>query len=221
MATIVLKKDQLSALLAALSEAHVLYAPVDVEGVVRFRRLSASDEVHLDGANSGVPPKELVLPSRETLYEFTQDQVTETLPDEKRVIVGVRPCDARALTILDGVFDSEDVKDPFYVSWRTNTVIIALACNEPRATCFCSSVGGDPFGEDGADVLLVDLGDTYEAKSLTDVGNELLAKAKGSKPKAGASKKLSAAARKKAGADVDVEDVVAKLASIPSRCVPN
>ncbi len=214
MAAIALKKDQLSSFLAGLGEEHVLYAPVDVEGVVRFRRVSASDEIHLDGPNSGVSPKEIFLPSRETLYEFTQDQVTEKLPDEKRVVVGIRPCDVRALTILDGVFDSEDVKDPFYISWRTNTVIVALACNEPRATCFCSSVGGDPFGEDGSDVLLVDLGDTYEAKAITEKGKKLLETVKGSKPKAGASKKLSLAARKKAGADVDVDDVVAKLASI-------
>ncbi len=214
MATVAIKKDQFSALLAALAEEYVLYAPVNVAGKVRFGRVGSPDEVRLDDTNSGVPPKELFLPSCETLYEFAQDQMTEKLPDEKRVIVGIRPCDARALTILDSVFDSEDVKDPFYISRRTNTVTVALACNEPRETCLCASVGGDPFGEDGADVLLVDLGDTYEAKAITEKGKKLLKTVKGAKPKAGASKKLSDAARKKAGADVDVDDVVAKLASI-------
>ncbi len=211
MATIAFKKDKLPSLLAALGEDHALYAPVDVDGVVKFRHVSSPDEVSLDGASSAMSPKGLFLPSRETLYEFKGDQVTETFPEEKRAVVGMRPCDARALSILDTVFDSKDVKDPFYVSRRANTTVIALACNEPLKTCLCSAVGGDPFGEDGADVLLVDLGDSYEAKSITDKGKDLLAKIKGSKPSAGASKKLAASAQKKAGADFKADDVIAKL----------
>ncbi len=221
MATIVLKKDQFSSLLAALAEEYAIYAPLGVEGgegKLRFRRVSSADEVSLDGLNSTVPPKELFLPSCETLWESADGKMTEVLPDEKRIVVGIRPCDARALTILDSVFDSEDVKDPFYVSRRRNTVVVALACNEPRATCLCASVGGDPFGKDGADVLLVDLGDSYEASPLTDRGKELLAKVEGSKPKAGASKKLASAAVTKAGAgpgfDKALGNACEKLASI-------
>jgi ferredoxin len=73
------------------------------------------------------------------------------------------------------VFDTEQIKDPFYVTRRQNTVIVAMACNDPLSSCFCTAVGGDPFGEEGADVLLVDIGDSLLAKSVTDKGKEFLA----------------------------------------------
>ncbi len=212
MAAVVLGKEEFSAFLAELAKEHALYAPVDVDGRTRFARVSSPDQVRLDGRGSTVPPKELFLPSRETLYELAGDEITDEVPEEPRVVLGIRPCDARALAILDGVFDSKDVKDPYYVARRRNTALVALACNEPRATCFCAAVGGDPFGEDGSDVLLIDLGDAYEMKPLTDKGKELLKGVKGSKPKAG--KKAHAAARKKAALEFDLNGVAEKLASM-------
>ena len=80
--------------------------------------------------------------------------------------------------MLDRVFDSDQVKDPFYVERRSNTVVIALGCNRPLSTCFCTALGGDPFGEEGMDVLMGDAGDSFLAKSVTQKGKDFLAKHK-------------------------------------------
>ncbi|MFQ6053921.1 MAG: 4Fe-4S dicluster domain-containing protein, partial [Candidatus Bathyarchaeia archaeon] len=51
---------------------------------------------------------------------------------------------------------------------------VGLACNHPRRTCFCTSLGGSPFGRTGMDLLLVDLGDRYLMEILTEKGGKLV-----------------------------------------------
>jgi ferredoxin len=43
------------------------------------------------------------------------------------------------------------------------------------SSCFCTAVGGDPFGQEGADVLLGDVGDSLLAKAVTSKGRDFLA----------------------------------------------
>ena len=179
MAVSKIKKDQLSKFLTTVSEDYTLFGPKiedNEDNIVTFGSISSFEEMILDYRNSITSPKQLFLPRAEVVYEFDgQNFVNDAIPDQKRVIFGIRPCDCRALTALDRVFDTEQVKDPFYVTRRQNTVLVAMACNDPLSSCFCTAVGGDPFGEEGADVLLVDIGDSLLAKSVTDKGKEFLA----------------------------------------------
>ena len=168
-------KDRLAKFLAAISEEYAVYGPVEEGDVVAFRRVHFAEEMQLDYRNSTVSPKDLFLPRAEVVYEFDgQDFVNDVLPDEKRVIFALRPCDCRALTLLDNVLDTDEVKDPFYVARRQNTVLIALGCSRPLSTCFCTALGGDPFGEEGADVLLGDAGDSMLVRTLTPKGEDFL-----------------------------------------------
>jgi ferredoxin len=170
-------KDRLAGLVDAVSQEYTVYGPRADGEAVAFRRISGADELMLDHRNSTLSPKELFLPRMEVVYEFDGESfVDDALPEEAQVIFGMRPCDCRALTLLDQVFDTEDVKEPFYVARRANTVIVALACDRPLTTCFCTSVGGDPFGEEGADVLLSDTGDSLAAKAVTAKGKDFLAR---------------------------------------------
>ncbi len=50
-----------------------------------------------------------------------------------------------------------------------------MGCNQPLSSCFCTAVGGDPFSEEGADVLLVDIGDSFHAKAVTPKGKDFIA----------------------------------------------
>lgn len=170
-------KDRLAELIAAVCKDYAVYGPMADGDVVSFRRLGAGEQPMLDSYRvSTVSPKELFHPRTEVVYEFDGEKfVDDVLPDEKRVVIGMRPCDCRALTLLDRIFDTEDVKDPFYLARRANTVVIALGCNRPLATCFCTALGGDPFGEEGADVLLGDVGDSLLAKPITSTGKDFLA----------------------------------------------
>ncbi|KKL14142.1 hypothetical protein LCGC14_2518730, partial [marine sediment metagenome] len=74
-------------------------------------------------------------------------------PDEQVVVLGARPCDAAAMEALDQVFQW-DYDDLPYRARRDRTTVVAWACSQPGPECFCSSVGGSPYGAAGSDVLV-------------------------------------------------------------------
>ncbi len=177
MAETTIAKNKLSEFLAALCADCTVYAPTADGDVITFRPLSSPEALALDYRISTVPPKELFLPQTQTVYEFDGKGFAEdALQTEQQVLFGARPCDCRALTLLDSVFDTKEVQDPFYAARRANTVTVAMACDRPLSTCFCTATGGDPFGEDGVDVLLADTGDTLLAKTATPKGKDFLAR---------------------------------------------
>ena len=74
-------------------------------------------------------------------------------------------------------FDTDDYKDPYWLNAYNATTFVGLACDNPESTCFCTSTGCGPYGEEGLDVLLSDMGDYYLAKVLTEKGDALVAAA--------------------------------------------
>lgn len=85
--------------------------------------------------------------------------------------VGIQACDLAAINRLDNVY----VHDPTYRSRRDRLTIVAVACTDPAATCFCVSAGTGPTPGNGADVVLRELDDgTLLAGPRTDSGAELL-----------------------------------------------
>jgi len=175
MLEVTLDKAKLQELLKLLGADRRLVAPVaDKQGTV-FSEITDPSLVCLDAVNTTLSPKEVVFPQWETLYTFEGDRVTKTEPQiEETVLFGVRPCDARAFELLDRVFTWDGVNDPYYLKRREKTLVVALACNVPGEACFCSSVGGSPAGESGADVLGFDLGDRLLLRALTKRGEALL-----------------------------------------------
>ncbi len=92
---------------------------------------------------------------------------------QRTVILGVKACGLRALSVLDRVFLESDPVDPFYKAQRENTIIISGDCTLPGETCFCSLFGESPFPENGFDINLsfIDYGVLAEADER---GRELL-----------------------------------------------
>jgi len=82
---------------------------------------------------------------------------------KKRIIFGIRPCDVNTLSMLDKVY----FDDPYYMKGRENTILISMACNDPRPDCFCLSLGTGPHSSN-ADITLTDLGDRYYAEVKND-----------------------------------------------------
>ena len=175
----ILDKKELPAFVKELASCFQVLAPVRKKEGVVFAAVAASDEICFDAANTRKSVKEHFFPQREQLFAYKDEDIREpSLPDAQRVILGVRPCDARSLAILDNVFSGSDCKDPYYLNKRGNTVVIAMGCATPESTCFCSSIGGDPFATDGADVLMVDTGDSYVLQPVTEKGDGFLANRK-------------------------------------------
>ena len=89
--------------------------------------------------------------------------------------VGMRPCDARALLLLDAVLIQGRYRDPYYARRREGGLVVSLACEHPRKTCFCHALGSGPFDPEGSDVLLCQIApDAFLAKAVTPVGERVL-----------------------------------------------
>ena len=127
-------------------------------------------------------PKKLFMPDGEALFKFEKMGNEVILKDgepewkEKRVLLGVRPCDLAAMAKFDKVFN-EAYEDPFYQERRKNTLIIGMTCNEMTDdSCFCTLTESGPDSDSGYDLLMTDIGDSYFFKSGSPEGERLLEK---------------------------------------------
>jgi len=218
----VLQKENWSSFVQALADARELWLPVKEGPLHKFVPYSSEQEtpVDLEGyANSSVPPKEAVFPQTETMFRYqTGDQ--EICPPEaikERVLLGVRPCDARAMDLVDHVFQWDE-DDTYYLDRRKKTALLGLACHEPFPNCFCTSLEGSPGSTQGLDVLMVDLGESYYLRAVTDRGKKILQSVESSLEEASEQGKQAEEIIKKAegkiGRKVEAEDVPEKLAQL-------
>ena len=125
--------------------------------------------------------KEAFFPLCEDIMTYAKEgqQVTLTDIDPARfpetVLVGVRPCDAAAIPVLDAVF-SWDYQDEFFLERRQKTTIIGLACTQADDACFCTAVGLSPADTRGSDLFLTPLeGGGYTCDSYSEKGETLIA----------------------------------------------
>ena len=175
MASGAIKKTDLTKLIAAVRADGRFYGPVRGPEGVCLAELGPNDEAVIGYANFKLPPKRYFFPRSEVICTYEADSMTETpLAEEKVVIFGIRPCDARALLYLDKVFLGEPFIDPYYGRRRDNSVVISLACGEPLPTCFCTSVGASPAGSEGADMLAFDVGDSLLFETVTERGEAFM-----------------------------------------------
>ena len=172
----VLPKAGLPKLVEKWMEHTTVHAPLRQGDFVQFQPLASPDQMALDVAtNTRYPPKSLLLPQSEAMFRVrggklasTEDEVAPT------VVLGIRPCDTRALQLLDTIFLTEEDEDPYWARRRQQTTIVAIGCSDPCETCFCSTVGTGPFDSRGVDAILTEVRDVYVAEVLTEKGQALL-----------------------------------------------
>ena len=183
----VIEKCDLRKLIDAVTAGDVggrvrMYAPAEGVAGIEFREVTEETEISFDYLNPKLSAKGIFFPQREVLCTFRDGVLEEVpLPVDTRVVFGVRPCGASSLKLLDKIFcgESDQSKDPYYLRRRENSLIIALACREPAATCFCTSVGGSPAGKEGVDVLAHELGDTLLLEACSEKGGAFMEAASG------------------------------------------
>jgi ferredoxin len=173
-------RDDVAAWLDGLSSRLTLIAPRAVEGQVLYRPVAGSAEIAFDFGKADLPVKEYFLPSTHVLFSVEKDKeglrVEEPALEEERVVFGLRPCDARALRILDALFLKEPV-DPYYARRREKTTLIGLACREMGAECFCTSLGLAPDDASDVDLMLTEVGKGgkgYAVQVVTRKGEAVL-----------------------------------------------
>jgi ferredoxin len=175
MLDVTLEKRRLPEFLKALAEGRRLIAPVADRRGTAFAEVGDVSQVRLAAGAAAFSAKAVVFPQTEILCTFAGAEAREATADGQEVILfGLRPCDARALTLLDKVFAWDGVRDPYYFRRREKTILIAVACNEPGPACFCTSVGGAPADAAGADILASDLGAKLLLAACTSRGADLL-----------------------------------------------
>jgi Pyruvate/2-oxoacid:ferredoxin oxidoreductase delta subunit len=174
----IIEINKLPDFIAALQKEYTVYAPVnDADGEITLAEVNTDVDIPLDFVNFTLSPKELFFPQCEVLYTLDRRGVKDMpQPEGKFVAFAVKPCDADALKSIDKVFVDETTGylDPYFAARRQNGVLIALACNDPCTTCFCTSVGSGPSSEKGADILMTRLDDTLLFKACTDKGRVML-----------------------------------------------
>lgn len=157
-----------------LREGKRVIAPVQQGSARVFRAIDSAEQICLDSGKTRWSPKEYLFPRTETLFSFSMTggnvKLQEPPVDEtEQVLMGVRPCDAAGLARLDAVFLGGEV-DSFYAARRARSTVVSLACDAAEADCFCTAVGGSPAGEAGSDVQIVQVGESWLVRPLTEKG---------------------------------------------------
>ena len=161
----VLAKKNLAKFISKLVKEYDVFAPVKKEEGILFSKIDKADDMYPSYSNTKNSVKEFLLPQLEELFRFAKKGNSNEIIDVKEkkrrsLLFGVRPCDGKAVAMLDKVF-LENIPDSYYKSRLENTFVIGMACDTPLQTCFCTSVGGGPFSTEGLDALFVELEEKY------------------------------------------------------------
>ncbi len=173
----ILEKKYLDQTLADWAAKYEVIAPQIVDGMSQFLPLHPDSELALNNSvNTCYPPKSLFMPQSEVMLKFSPKlnklESIKVLP-QQRIIFGIHPCDAVAMTLLDTVFDTEEYHDHYWTDRRSSSIVIGLGCSDPSSTCFCTTVGYGPFNHDGLDALLTEMDAAYIVEVFTDKGESL------------------------------------------------
>lgn len=164
----VLAKEDLKPWLEHLKERYELFVPKGPDGFGPYE-----GELFLQGRTK-LSAKEFFLPWREPYlrFEARPGGAFEPLsgPEKERVVFGVRPCDARGISLIAKVFE----KDPLFARRREKTRLIGLVCREPGSQCFGWAMGVDPFSGEGLSLLLVEEGERFLARLFEKEGEGLI-----------------------------------------------
>lgn len=144
-----LSKQQMNQWLELLNSTGEVYGPVlkpgggsfsEVDRIV-YGKIDVIENLVTD-QKSYFSPKELVFPTRETLFYFEGQQArTPELP-ETPIYVFLRACDIAGMDRLDEIFlNNGPVEDPYYKRRRDRIHTILMGCSDSFDSCFCVSMG--------------------------------------------------------------------------------
>jgi sulfhydrogenase subunit beta (sulfur reductase) len=179
-----IKRQVLTKLLNQWQKEVTVFVPSRESGVTEMAVWDGQDTGFLDWyRNTVIPPKANFLLNVEKLFGFRRDGgsyqlETPASADRQQLIFGIRPCDARAIAIIDMVF-KDAYEDKYYLSRRQNSLLVGLGCREPYDSCFCTSLGSGPAEAKDVDIMLTDTGEYLCIEEITDKGKELIAKTTG------------------------------------------
>jgi ferredoxin len=149
----------------------------DEQSPGRYRLVERGDDELFGWAVGPESLKRTQLPATQELWRLDPSTLRYRTPEPSRpsAVVGLRPCDVAAASVLSTVLTGGDHVDP--VAQRAaDTVVVAVECGRPAATCFCTSMGTGPSLEPTVDVVLTELAEPHRflARAGTARGAALL-----------------------------------------------
>jgi sulfhydrogenase subunit beta (sulfur reductase) len=174
-----LKINNLHAFLQEIQKQATLIAPVKTTTDEReFMPVEKISQIALEGSNPLRSPKEYLFPQMETMYQYHIQKegkatIKETLHQKPQIIIGIRPCDLRALSYAKE-FYSTTHEDVYVLERWKHTTLIGWACQTPLNTCFCTSLGNSPVDSKGADIMMAKTDQFYILEVLTAKGKDLV-----------------------------------------------
>lgn len=92
----------------------------------------------------------------------------------RQAVIGVRPCDLRAVQIQDRVFLEGERVDPRYQARRDRLFTVVVNCTRSAATCFCVALGGSPRAASGYDLSATEVEGGLAVEAGSEAGEEVL-----------------------------------------------
>ena len=114
-----LDKKDFKPFLQSLMDEYDLFAPVQLaEGVSVYKKIDHPEEVDFNLLTLR-NPKEIFFPQSEAMFRYEKagkkNQVTSTEEVKReRVILGARPCDIEAISLIDEVFCGKEYTDVYF-----------------------------------------------------------------------------------------------------------
>ncbi|WMI82711.1 anaerobic sulfite reductase subunit AsrA [Anaerotignum sp. MB30-C6] len=163
----VLTTKQANEIFAELSTQYRLFAPKTFgnegrysdTGCVRYGEVTCVEDITFD-KKSEYSFKEAILPVMQTLFYFTEREVTEPKVDDKKTMIFLRSCDIHAVKRLDEMYYKNGPKDYYYSLLRDNVKFVLIGCEQSFENCFCVSMGTNTT--DHYDFSFCKAHDTYE-----------------------------------------------------------
>ena len=144
-----------------------------------FSKYENFESIELNYPRTILPLKKYLYKPTKTLFKFSEEEgyaLDLESADKKYVIFGVHPYDIKALKIVDTVFEGE-YYDSYYFDRRKNVAIIGIS-HIPDELCFSASVNADSVN-DGFDLFLYDVDNSYVVKIGTSLGHDMVSGADG------------------------------------------
>ncbi|WP_440617680.1 4Fe-4S dicluster domain-containing protein [Cysteiniphilum sp. 6C5] len=123
--------------------------------------------------------KPMLFKEKEALWQVKRDDsgkltFEQALSKQKYAVLGVRPCDLRAIEIQDRVFIENAYQDVRYKARREAMFIIAANCTTCHSNCFCISLGDSPYADKGFEWAMTEIHGGFVVESGSDKGRSLI-----------------------------------------------
>lgn len=136
------------------------------------------ENIVLEDVDTVISAKDIFFPQLESMFEFKDGKIKETVESSPKLLFGVKSCDLEGILFSDD-FYKRNFEDKYYLSRIQNRFIVVIGCiKPPRPTCFCTSAKTGPFAKGGYDLQLADNNDSYLVEIGSQKGEEFISKYK-------------------------------------------